>query len=54
MFTNIYKVIRTAQKTLTFNTTNTLLTLQKEIYDAYSMNITNIIKINRFDKGGSF
>ena len=32
LFTNIYKSIRTTQKTFIYNTTNTLFTLQKEIY----------------------
>ena len=40
MYTNIYKLIRNTQKTFIFITTNILLTLQKEIYNAYSMNIT--------------
>jgi len=52
MFTNIYKLIRTTKKTFIYNTPNTLFTLQKEIYDAYFMNVTKIIKVNRFEKRG--
>ena len=50
LFTNIYKSIRTTQKTFICNTTNTLFTLQKEIYRAYSMNVTKIAKGNRVEK----
>jgi len=50
LFTNIYKSIRTTHKTFIYNTTNTLFTLQKEIYRAYSMNVIRITKGNGVEK----
>ena len=52
MFTNISKLIRTTQKTFIYNTTNNLFTLQREIHDTYSMNVTKITKVSRVENRG--